>query len=221
MQVLQPQSQVGAYTVTVTGLPEVVGATTGVVQSWTLQVADAPAVLGKHCVTVPVAVITSQTSCAPAAATRTTPDKAVKCLILPLSVKGCERVDGQNQYREVSDESSGPRGESPFLKGVGGCKSKCSSLITKEARGCAVDWARVNGSLNLNKRKGGIPAMLEACYAAASMLTRWNLSKACRTFWSDQGSIQPAHINELAGSSAGIDLAAFLLLQVEGLISEA
>lgn len=117
MQVLQPQSQVGAYTVTVTGWPEVVGAITGVVQSWTLQVADAPAVLVKQAVTVPVAVITLQTSCALAAATRAAPDKAVKCLILALLRNNdVKEWTGRTNTEKSLSESSGPGEDLPLLK---------------------------------------------------------------------------------------------------------
>lgn len=115
---LQPQSQVGAHTVTVTGLPGIVGSTLGVVQSRGRQVGDGPPVYGKHWVTVPVAVITLQTSAswALAAATRTAPDKAVKCLILPRSreKQRYERVDGQNKYREVSAGKFLPKEEPPL-----------------------------------------------------------------------------------------------------------
>lgn len=84
--------------------------------------------------TVPVAVITSQTSCALAAATRTAPDKALDCLILPLSQEDNDMKEwtGRTNPEKSPIECSSPR-EYLRLKRSGRLKrSKCLCLTTRE-----------------------------------------------------------------------------------------
>lgn len=47
----------------------------------------------------------------------------------------------------------------------------------KERENAPSTGTRVNESLNLNKEKGGIPAMRRACFGAPILSPRWNFGQ--------------------------------------------